>query len=156
MQVPLERLRAELQGQLGKLRSDLVDVINDDYAEFIGLSEQLGNVDGSVTRLRAPLCKLKDSLSTVQERYRQELRSLRDCLDCQSQILSAKALLELVQDASSVMGKVEALARELPEGGAVDSLQHAPAVSQLLERIAGEVSRLKFYMTKGQVRGSWS
>jgi hypothetical protein len=84
--VPLERLRGELQRQLGQLRTDLVDVINEDYAEFIGLSEQLGNVDGSVTRLRAPLYKLKDSLATVQERYRQELRSLRDCLACQSQV----------------------------------------------------------------------
>jgi conserved oligomeric Golgi complex subunit 2 len=84
--VPLERLNDRLKLHVEQLRADLVDVINADYSEFMGLSEQLGNVDGAVVRLRTPLLKLKESLAEVQDRYRKELESLKECLERQSQV----------------------------------------------------------------------
>lgn len=37
----------------------LVEVINEDYADFVSLSTQLVNVDGAVARMHKPLGELK-------------------------------------------------------------------------------------------------
>lgn len=58
-------------------------------------------------------------------------------------------MLELVQDATAVMGKVESLTADLPATSAPSSVDQAAALAAQVERIASEVSRLAFYMTKG-------
>jgi hypothetical protein len=39
----------------------LVEVINEDYGDYVSLSSRLVNVDGSVIRMRRPLTELKVS-----------------------------------------------------------------------------------------------
>lgn len=39
----------------------LVEVINEDYGDYVSLSSRLVNVDGSVIRMRRPLIELKVS-----------------------------------------------------------------------------------------------
>lgn len=58
-------------------------------------------------------------------------------------------MLELLQDATAVMGKVESLTADLPATSSPASLERAAALAAQIERIASEVSRLAFYMTKG-------
>ena len=58
-QVPLEALSAELEGHLQTLRNRLVEVINEDYADFVSLSSKLVNVDSSVLRMQRPLLDLQ-------------------------------------------------------------------------------------------------
>lgn len=65
------------------------------------------------------------------------------------QIHHTKTMLELVQDASAVMGKVESLTADLPAATAPTSMQQAGTLAAQIERIASEVSRLSFYITKG-------
>lgn len=40
-------------------RTQLVEVINEDYADFVPLSTQLVNVDGAVARMQKPLSELR-------------------------------------------------------------------------------------------------
>ena len=40
----------------------LVEVINEDYGEYVGLSSRLVNVEGFVLRMRKPLIELKVSV----------------------------------------------------------------------------------------------
>lgn len=58
-------------------------------------------------------------------------------------------MLELVQDAMAVMGKLESLTTELPDISASESSVDPAAAAAQVERIASEVSRLAFYMTEG-------
>jgi conserved oligomeric Golgi complex subunit 2 len=83
--VPLERLNVRLKLHVEQLRADLVDIINADYPQFMALSDQLGNVDGAVMRIKAPLLTLQDALAEVQGRYKSELETLEDALQRQSQ-----------------------------------------------------------------------
>ena len=64
LQVPLETLRGELQSHVSVLKSKLVEVINEDYNDFVSLSTKLVSVDGAVLRMQKPLLELKvgDSL----------------------------------------------------------------------------------------------
>ena len=58
-QVPLETLSAELQRYVTILKGKLVEVINEDYNDFVSLSTKLVNVDGAVTQMQKPLLRLK-------------------------------------------------------------------------------------------------
>lgn len=42
----------------------LVEVINEDYGEYVGLSSRLVNVEGFVLRMRKPLIELKVCIQT--------------------------------------------------------------------------------------------
>lgn len=66
------------------------------------------------------------------------------------QVHHTKTMLELVQDATAVMGKVESLTADLPATSAPTSLDQAATTAAQIDRIAGEVSRLSFYMAKGR------
>lgn len=58
-QVPLETLKSELDKHLAYLKNRLVEVINDDYNDFVSLSTKLVNVDGAVMRMKKPLLELR-------------------------------------------------------------------------------------------------
>lgn len=58
-QVPLETLSAELQRYVTVLKSKLVEVINEDYNDFVSLSTKLVNIEGAVTQMQKPLLMLK-------------------------------------------------------------------------------------------------
>ena len=58
-QVPLETLSSELQKYVTVLKGKLVEVINEDYNDFVSLSTKLVNVDGAVTQMQKPLLSLK-------------------------------------------------------------------------------------------------
>lgn len=59
VQVPLETLSSELQKYVTVLKGKLVEVINEDYNDFVSLSTKLVNVDGVVTQMQKPLLSLK-------------------------------------------------------------------------------------------------
>lgn len=61
-QVPLETLSSQLQKYLIVLKGKLVEVINEDYNDFVSLSTKLVNVDGAVTQMQKPLLTLKVGL----------------------------------------------------------------------------------------------
>jgi conserved oligomeric Golgi complex subunit 2 len=60
-----------------------------------------------------------------------------------------KSMLELVQDAMAVMGKLESLTSELPDLSITNGPVEPTSTAAQVERIASEVSRLAFYMTEG-------
>ncbi|PNH09417.1 hypothetical protein TSOC_003943 [Tetrabaena socialis] len=57
--VPLATLQSELNTYLATLKTKLVEVINEDYSDYVGLSGRLANVEGSVVRMRKPLLELR-------------------------------------------------------------------------------------------------
>jgi hypothetical protein len=44
----------------------LVEVLNEDYGEYVSLSSRLANVDGSVVRMRQPLIDTQVSCSSAE------------------------------------------------------------------------------------------
>jgi hypothetical protein len=60
--VPLEELRGELRSYLGVLREELVQLINEDYEEFISLGVGLRGEVGRLQRLEGPLDELQQEV----------------------------------------------------------------------------------------------
>ena len=140
-------------------------MINRDYADFVNLSTNLVDVNSSVERIREPLQELRATLLAKKDVVDSELASLNDGLRQRSEVGKAKAILELVQDTTNVVSKVEKLLGEMiletSESGSETENQNGKkaealsdedldARSQQLERISTEYSRLKYYLSKGQ------
>ncbi|GFH07758.1 uncharacterized protein HaLaN_02607 [Haematococcus lacustris] len=144
------------------LRRFMVEVINEDYSDYVSLSSRLVNVDGAVVRMRKPLCDLKDKLVVVQEAVQGELTALAAGLQRRKEVATARSMLELLQELAHVAGKVDKLLAEpVASNGAGQAAggtagQAAPgeadldARARLLERVAGEVSRLTYQANRGK------
>ncbi|KAK9066414.1 hypothetical protein SSX86_013736 [Deinandra increscens subsp. villosa] len=167
--VPFETLRSELQSHLSSLKHELVELINRDYADFVNLSTKLVDVDAAVLRMRAPLIEIRDKILAFRGAVEGSLVSLQGGLRQRAEASAAREILELLIDTSHVVSKVEKLIKELhnvpvdvsngdihsAEKGYLSngvSIQHAEiginlreTQSMLLERIASEMNRLKFY-----------
>ena len=64
--IPLEELRGELRVYLGQLREELVQLINDDYEEFISLGTGLRGEGERLRRLETPLRRLTEEVEDVR------------------------------------------------------------------------------------------
>ncbi|GKV09200.1 hypothetical protein SLEP1_g20741 [Rubroshorea leprosula] len=172
--VPFDTLRSELQSHLSSLNHELIDLINRDYTDFVNLSTKLVDVDAAVVRMRAPLLELREKIQGFRTAVENLLVALRNGLRQRSEAAAAREVLELLLDTFHVVSKVEKLIKELPsvpsdwsngdmnliEKNALSngtSLQHAEngtnlreTQSMLLERIASEMNRLKFYIAHAQ------
>eukprot|EP00955_Chlamydomonas_euryale_P066609 359599-Chlamydomonas_euryale.AAC.1 len=107
-------------------QTQLVEVINEDYSDYVSLSSRLVNVDGAVLRMRKPLLELKvmraaqccfictalhkvhahEKLGAVQNAVKAELTSLNQGLKRRKEVATARSLLELLQELAHVASKV--------------------------------------------------
>ncbi|KAL6537358.1 Conserved oligomeric Golgi complex subunit 2 [Orobanche minor] len=165
--VPLETLRSELRSHFSSLNHQLIELINRDYADFVNLSTKLVDVDASVVRMRAPLAELRDKIVMFRAALEDLLVALKNGLQQRAEAAAAREVLELLLDTFHVVSKVEKIIKELPSlpvdwsNGDVDLVEKGhlsngsgthlrETQSMLLERIASEMNRLKFYMTHAQ------
>ncbi|CAI7893679.1 unnamed protein product [Closterium sp. NIES-54] len=134
---PLESVRAELREHLAALKSELVELINRDYNDFVNLSTKLVDVDGSVLRMRVPLTELRAQLLAVRSSVAAAPAALEDGLARRAEAATARQILELLLDTSNVLSKVEKLLLELhampdappppPSSASASSSSSAPA-----------------------------
>ena len=64
--IPLDELRGELRAYLANLREELVQLINDDYEEFISLGTGLRGEGERLRRLEKPLKGLSEEVEGVR------------------------------------------------------------------------------------------
>eukprot|EP00775_Hariotina_reticulata_P012760 gene12760-12889_t len=175
--VPLPTVKAELQTYLVHLKNKLVEAINDDYSDYVGLSSKLTGLDGAVVRMRQPLLDIQSKLTSVQNAIQAELQALQQGLQRRQDAAAARATLELMQEVAASTGKVEKLLEEvaataaqqqgnegqqqvLPAATSTDGSDGATAAAggdgeltsrcRLLVRAAGEASRLLFLVERGK------
>ncbi|KAM7272348.1 hypothetical protein ACFE04_027011 [Oxalis oulophora] len=169
--VPFDTLRSQLHSHLTSLNHELIDLINRDYTDFVNLTTKLVDVDAAVLRMRAPLLELRDKIEGFRDCVDKALVSLKCGLKQRSEATYAREVLELLLDTFHVVSKVEKLIKELPsvpshwsngDNGDKNSNNNATIFesngnsslretqSMLLERIASEMNRLKFYMAHAE------
>ncbi|XP_061342217.1 conserved oligomeric Golgi complex subunit 2 isoform X3 [Gastrolobium bilobum] len=172
--VPFDTLRSELHNYLSSLNHELIDLINRDYADFVNLSTKLVDVDAAVVRMRAPLVELREKIEQFRGSVEVSLVAIKNGLKQRSEAASARETLELLLDTFHVVSKVEKLIKELPSvpadwsngdvnfsernslcnGVSVQHIENGTSIretqSMLLERIASEMNRLRFYVTNAK------
>lgn len=95
----LEDLRQELRDRSQELNKELLDLVNEDYQEFLALGTTLKGGDDKVEEVRLGLLGFKrevDALKKVVEKKRQEADGLFDVRkDIAREMRRARALLEV-------------------------------------------------------------
>ncbi len=79
--IPLEELRGELRSYLGQLREELVQLINDNYEEFISLGTGLRGESERLRRLEKPLKGLSEEVESVRGVLANHQEAVQEKLD---------------------------------------------------------------------------
>jgi len=161
-QVPAEALRDELGGHERELQRELEDAVNRNFSDVLRVGSGLGEVEPLIDRVGEPLSGLAAEVETVRRAVAAELQAVLAGVERRDVAVREREQLELLQDALNAVAKLERLLggeagraggaegeRGAPgrEGGAADAgLEER---SKVLERIAAEASRLKFFVGKG-------
>ncbi|KAI9173875.1 hypothetical protein LWI28_007971 [Acer negundo] len=172
--VPFETLQSELQAHLSSLNHELINLINRDYADFVNLSTKLVDVDTVVVLMRAPLLELREKIEGFRGSVEGSLVASQSALKQRSEAAAAREVLQLLLDTFQVVSKVEKLIKELPSmpthwsnrdvnlaernsasyAATLKNVENGTNLretqSMLLERIASEMNRLKFYFAHAQ------
>ncbi|KAF9344123.1 Conserved oligomeric Golgi complex subunit 2, partial [Mortierella sp. AD094] len=150
--LPLEELKSQLIAHMKELKTELIELINNDYADFINLSTNLNGVDRMMDDLQKPLDRMKDDAITVRSNLQSVVESLEQKLQHRAEIREKKASLQLLLNISESVAKVEGLLHisstsEAPAGlrGSSESI----SVAKRLERVAIEYNQMQYLVSKG-------
>ncbi|KAI9016767.1 hypothetical protein DFJ74DRAFT_242318 [Hyaloraphidium curvatum] len=161
----LEKLKTDLKNHLAVMKNELVELINQDYSDFINLSTNLVGVDKMIADLNKPLDKMKADVLAVRSSMQGTVDGLRTKLEKRTQLREKKSLLQLFLSIHESVGKVEALLGIESAAGSVDlSASDAPAAAsdapkkepeseldlKLMERVAIEFNQLQFLVNRGK------
>ena len=100
-------LRDDLGIYLKVLRSSMIELINQDYADFVNLSTNLVGLDQGIIKIKSPLVDFQSELSCAKAELSGRLESVKSCLARQERIREDKEKLSSMQQMSSVISKVE-------------------------------------------------
>jgi len=133
----LETLRDDLGIYLKVLRSSMIELINEDYADFVNLSTNLVGLDQGIERLKSPLLLLQAEVEAVNESIEATLGEVRVKLELQEKVRGDKARLQNMQHILHSLAKLERVL------GNQEQLSMDQA-----ERIAADVNHLDFCVWK--------
>ncbi|KAF9579837.1 Conserved oligomeric Golgi complex subunit 2 [Lunasporangiospora selenospora] len=149
--LPLDELKSQLIAHMKELKTELVELINSDYADFINLSTNLNGVDRMMESLRKPLDRMKDDATGVGSNLQSVIGSLEQKLEQRAEIRERKASLQLLLNISESVSKVEALLQISGSDNSAgpDSHKENISVAKRLERVAIEYNQMQYLVGKG-------
>ncbi|KAF9173929.1 Conserved oligomeric Golgi complex subunit 2 [Mortierella sp. AD011] len=150
--LPLEELKSQLIAHMKELKTELIELINNDYADFINLSTNLNGVDRMMDDLQKPLDRMKGDAITVRSNLESVIESLEQKLQRRAEIREKKASLQLLLNISESVAKVEGLLRISSTSKASAGLRGSSesiSVAKRLERVAIEYNQMQYLVSKG-------
>lgn len=133
----LETMRDDLGIYLKVLRSAMIELINEDYADFVNLSSNLLGLDQSINGIQLPLNGLKEEILSIKTTLEDTMNDVNQCLE-QKRLLRdhLKSVHCLISVRKSVDKLTNLLNEQLNDDETLDAV--------LLERAAMELIKLKY------------
>ncbi|XP_059610186.1 conserved oligomeric Golgi complex subunit 2 [Phlebotomus argentipes] len=131
----LEEIRDDLGVYLKVLRSAMIELINEDYADFVNLSANLIGLDKSIEGIQAPLRHLQQEIEGVKRLLGDNMSELSECLRQKRQLRNMKKSLKSLGRVSESMEKLS---------GMLEPRDDSPLQPALLERAAQEFVQMQF------------
>ncbi|WVR07562.1 hypothetical protein IAU60_004604 [Kwoniella sp. DSM 27419] len=145
LHIPLEELRGELRGYLGELREELVQLINEDYEEFISLGTGLRGEEGRLKRLGGPIKEVRREVESVRDVLAEHQDKVQSKLDERAALREEKALLDLLQRLFDTLTRAETLLDTKADE------DHSSA--KMITRVAGEYTQVVYLVNKARMEG---
>ncbi|XP_039960205.1 conserved oligomeric Golgi complex subunit 2 [Bactrocera tryoni] len=112
----LEQLRDDLGIYLKDLRSSMIDLINEDYADFVSLSANLVGLDQSIEDIENPLVQFRKEVENIRSLLKECASEVRQNLEKKQQFRVQKRNLQCYQKVEETLHKIEnLLAHQLKE-----------------------------------------
>lgn len=133
----METFRDDLGLYLKILRSSMIELINEDYADFVNLSANFVNLESKINRIKDPLAELREEISQVRSSLQESMNEINECLNEKRRFRQIKKSLKTLE---VVRGSLEKLS------GLLESIEARDEASRaiLLERAALELIQLQF------------
>ncbi|KAF8135698.1 oligomeric golgi complex component, COG2-domain-containing protein [Boletus edulis] len=159
----LPELRTELREYLSSLKEELVQLINDDYEDFISLSTDLRGEGTRMSRLKAPLNGLREQIQVSRQSLQIIQNAIQAKLDARSKLRDEKALLHHLLKISESITRLESLLLiskpnhvEIPPPHLSGATEIGPGKTRgsrgkHLSRVATEYTQLLYLVSKARV-----
>ncbi|KAH8265248.1 hypothetical protein KR038_002316 [Drosophila bunnanda] len=134
----LEQLRDNLGLYLKGLRAAMIDLINEDYADFVNLSANLVGLDQSIDTIQRPLEQFRSDIKSIHDLIDENVAELRAQLEEKRRLREFKRSLQSLKMVYETIVKLEDLIDRKLSGD-----QPVQAVD--LERAALDLIQLKFH-----------
>ncbi|KAL7027793.1 hypothetical protein ACKWTF_005586 [Chironomus riparius] len=132
----LETFRDDLGIYLKILRSAMIELINEDYADFVNLSSNLVNLDKSINILKDPLIQLREEILTVRTNLQDCMNEINECLNEKRRFRQIRKSLSSLETSRKSLEKIQ----KLMDSTSSDDKER----SIILERVALELIQLQF------------
>lgn len=115
----------------------MIELINEDYADFVSLSANFVNLDKSINQIKDPLDELKEEIVGVRSSLQECMNEINECLSEKRRFRQIRKSLETLEVVRTTLEKLEKLLNS------VDSSDNKSR-AVLLERSALELIQLQF------------
>ncbi|CAF1098173.1 unnamed protein product [Adineta ricciae] len=139
-EVGLEKLRDDLDLFLRVLQSNMVDLINRDFADFLNLSTNLVGFDKSITTLKNPLTAMKVDILKINEILSAQRKQVEEKVREQEAIRKRR---QVVQSIIDVQKSVQQL-NELDDAINLSKIE----ISEMIERAVVQFSFISIQLEK--------
>uniref|UniRef100_A0A2M3Z4R6 Conserved oligomeric Golgi complex subunit 2 n=1 Tax=Anopheles braziliensis TaxID=58242 RepID=A0A2M3Z4R6_9DIPT len=139
----LEIIRDDLGLYLKVLRSAMIELINQDYADFVDLSANLIGLDEQIDGIQGPLEKLRAEIALVKAALEGSMHEIANCLEQKKALRGHKKSLQSLARCQASLEKLETMLRR-DQQQQQDASAAAAINATLLERAALESIQLQF------------
>ena len=136
-----EMLRDELGMYLQVLRVAMIELINDDYADFVNLSSNLVGIEDKIQAVESPLNEFKVQILDFQQKLKLTKCQLEEKLEKRKSLHEKRVALRNLEHIIVTLNKVERLLKL----GSNDELE---LTGDLVERVASDVNYLNHCVAK--------
>ncbi len=143
----METLRDDLGVYLKVLQSAMIELINEDYADFVNLSTNLVGLDQSIDKLEEPLIEYRKRVADVKGELGETLDVLQEKLRQREALYGKKMALQNLEHISNTLAKIERLLG-LSIGSSSEIPPSVEMSGDLVERVATEINHLNFCVSK--------
>lgn len=134
----LEQLRDNLGLYLKGLRAAMIDLINEDYADFVNLSANLVGLDNSINTIQRPLEQVRSEIAGIHSLIEDNVVELRAQLEEKRQLREFHRSLQSLKKVYEIIAKLQELISHKLSG-------EEPTQVVDLERAALDLIQLKFH-----------
>ncbi|KAI8046273.1 conserved oligomeric Golgi complex subunit 2 [Drosophila gunungcola] len=134
----LEQLRDNLGLYLKGLRAAMIDLINEDYADFVNLSANLVGLDQSIESIQRPLEQFRSDIESIHGLIDENVTELRAQLEEKRQLREFKSGLQSLKKVYETISKLQDLIDRKFSG-------EQPIKAVDLERAALDLIQLRFH-----------
>ena len=144
---PLENLLNEVRKYSISLESELLELINKDYADFVNLSANLSGIDKVIDNLRTPMTQMRKEIQSVKDIVELVRKDFEAKLEQKKELKEKKKLLQLFAAIHQIICKIESLLFVSGEEHAQTVQINSEESSNLIQRVANDFNQLKYYVS---------